>query len=60
MAYISTNLGVFNFASTFRPRYVCVDRTMLPCGQMLEVAFICKIAIYVDRFKFCNVAPTPR
>ena len=41
---------------------VCMydDRTMLPCGQMVEVALIYELAIYVDRFKFCNVAPTLR
>jgi hypothetical protein len=60
VAYISTNLGGFNFASTPRPRYVCVDRTMLPYGQMLEVAFIYKIATYVDRFTFMQLAPMLR
>jgi hypothetical protein len=54
VAYISTNLGVFNSASTPRPRYVRVDRTMLPYGQMLEVAFIYEIAIYVDSLHLCK------
>jgi len=36
---------------------MCDDRTMLPCGQMVEVAFIYELAIYVARFKLCNVAP---
>jgi hypothetical protein len=59
VAYISTNLGGFNLASTPRPRYVCVDRTMLPYGQMLEVAFIYKIAIYVASLLLCNITPMP-
>jgi len=35
------------------------DRTILPCGQMVEIAFIYEIAIYVARFKLCNVTLTP-
>ena len=39
--------------------WMCDDRTMLPCGLMVEVAFICELATYVARFKFCNITPTP-
>jgi len=31
---------------------MCDDRTMLPYGLMLEVAFICELAAYVAGFKF--------
>jgi hypothetical protein len=33
---------------------------MLPYGQMLEVAFIYEIAIYVASLLLCNIAPTFR
>jgi len=33
---------------------MCDDRTMLPCGLMVEVAFICELATYVARFKLCK------
>jgi hypothetical protein len=54
VAYISTNLVVFIYASTPRPRYVCVI-TLLHYATLwvrLEVAFIYEIVIYVDRFTF--------
>jgi hypothetical protein len=54
VAYLSTNLGVFIYASTPKPRYVCVI-TLLHYATLwvrLEVAFIYEIVIYVDRFTF--------
>ena len=57
--YLSTDLGGSIFCISGSTQvWMCDDRTMLPCGLMVEVAFICEVATYVARFKLCNVAPT--
>jgi len=52
--------GVYLCISGSTKVWMCDDRTMLPCGLMVEVAFICELATYVAGFKLCNVAPTIR